>query len=210
MGSLMVLATFLTKGAKKGHPRLVLFVLVVALGWTASSHERLLRFTTLSDTDYVSARIAGSVNRSFWEILAQYPMGNGLGGGGTSIPYFLEGQVRNPIGMENGFALILCEQGVIGLMFWLLFIAWFLARVAIAFKKGPWCSARRMAWCVAAASLATAWIGLGLFNSIPGTVLLFLSMGWTALPQMTGHRRFAAPRLAPQAAYRPAHALSIR
>jgi len=210
MGSLMILVTFMTKGAKKGSPRLLLIVLIAALGWVAATHERLQRFTSLSNTDYVSDRIAGSVNRGFWEILEQYPMGNGLGGGGTSIPYFLEGQVRNPIGMENGFALILCEQGVIGLMFWLLFIAWFFTRVRTAFKKAPWSSARRMAWCVAAASLATAWIGLGMFNSIPGTLLLFISMSWTAVPQAVEPCRVTDARLTRLQAYRPARALSIR
>ena len=184
MGSLMVLVMFLPKGsAKKGRARLILLVLVAAMGWTAATHERLQRFTSLSDTDYVSNRIAGSVNRGFWEILEQYPMGNGLGGGGTSIPYFLEGQVRNPIGMENGYALILCEQGILGLLLWLAFIAWFFGSARTAFAKSPWGSTRKMAWCLAAFSLGTAWIGLGLLNSIPGTLFLFLGMGWTVVKQ---------------------------
>src|SRR5262245_56615428 len=64
--------------------------------WAAMNNERLQRFKSLSDADSVEARISGSVNRGFFEILIEHPLGNGLGGGGTSMPYFLEGQVRDP------------------------------------------------------------------------------------------------------------------
>ncbi len=135
-------------------------------------------------------------------------MGNGLGGGGTSIPYFLQGEVRNPIGMENGYALILCEQGLIGLALWIAFIGWFVSRAPTAFAKGPWGNSRRMAWCLSALSLGTAWIGIGLFTSIPSTVLLFLAMGWTSVPIMReyGPVRAQKPKWMP--AYRPAYTQS--
>ena len=58
-------------------------------------NERWQRYKEL-DSQSVEDRISGSVNRSFLEVLVEYPMGNGLGGGGTSIPYFLASQVRNP------------------------------------------------------------------------------------------------------------------
>jgi hypothetical protein len=175
----LVLATLIARRAKLG--TVVIFVLLIgALGYAAITNTRFQRFKSLGDTEGVTERIAGSVNRSFWEILIEYPMGNGLGGGGTSIPYFLLGQVRNPIGMENEYARILCEQGVIGLLLWIGFVVWFLSRAKIAFAKGPWANSRRLAWCLAAFSLATAWIGIGFLTSIPQTVIQVLGIGWTA------------------------------
>jgi hypothetical protein len=160
----------------------VLFVLImVAVAGTALNNARFQRFKTLDDTDYVSERIAGSVNRGFWEILVEYPLGNGLGGGGTSLPYFLEGQVRNPVAMENEYARILAEQGAIGLLLWLTFLAWFFQRYSVAFKSGPWATARRLTWCLTAIGFATAWIGTGILTSIPGTMLLMIGMGWTVV-----------------------------
>ncbi len=179
--AMVAFVIFTTK--MKGNQR-TLFVLVVALvGYSAFSNERFQRFKSLSDTDSVSERISGSVNRGFWEILVEYPMGNGLGGGGTSIPYFLEGQVRNPIGMENEYARILSEQGIIGLVLWLSFVVWFAFRIKTAFAKGPWASTRQLVWCLAAIGLATGWLGTGLLTSIPGTVLLIMGIGWTTVKQ---------------------------
>jgi hypothetical protein len=158
------------------------FVLILAaVGYAALSNVRLQRFKSLDDTDYVAERVAGSVNRGFFEILLEYPMGNGLGGGGTSIPYFLEGQVRNPIGMENEYARILAEQGIIGLFLWLGFLVWFFHGGGKAFSNGPWAITRKMTWCVVAIGFGTAWIGTGLLTSIPGTVLIMIGAGWTTV-----------------------------
>src|SRR6202008_181902 len=110
----------------KTRQRVLFLVLVGAMVLAALSNVRFQRFKSLGDTEGVSERIAGSVNRGFWEILREYPMGNGMGGGGTSIPDFLEGEVRNPIGMENEYARILAEQGVVGLLLWFVFVVWFL------------------------------------------------------------------------------------
>src|SRR5579872_1042459 len=106
-----MIAFFVFTAKVKGKQRVVFLILVGALAATALTNVRFQRFKSLSDTEGVTERIAGSVNRGFFEILSDYPMGNGLGGGGTSIPYFLEGEVRNPIGMENEYARILGEQG---------------------------------------------------------------------------------------------------
>jgi hypothetical protein len=167
----------------KGKQRVTFFVILGLLASVALNNTRFQRFKSLKDTDAVGERIAGSVNRGFLEILTEYPMGNGLGGGGTSIPYFLEGQVRNPIGMENEYARILSEQGVIGLLLWLGFVVWFFSRIRIAFSKGKWANTRRVVWCLAAVSCGTAWIGTGLLTSIPGTLLLMLGMGLTVVPE---------------------------
>jgi hypothetical protein len=161
----------------------MLFVVIIGiLATVALTNARFQRFKSLQDKDYVADRIAGSVNRSFWEIIAEYPMGNGLGGGGTSIPYFLEGQVRNPIGMENEYARILAEQGIIGLVLWLGFLGWFFQRVGIAFSKGAWAIPRKLLWCYVAIGFGTAWIGTGLLTSIPATVLLLIGAGFATTP----------------------------
>ena len=62
---------------------------IVAVGWLVSVTPRMQRFFTLSDTEYVKQRVGWSVNESFLDMALDYPMGNGLGGGGTSVPYFL-------------------------------------------------------------------------------------------------------------------------
>ena len=164
----------------------LLMGVVAWIGWT---NPRFQRFKTLSDTEAVEERVSGSVNRSFFEILFEYPMGNGLGGGGTSVPYFLQGQVRNPVQMENEYARILAEQGLIGLALWLAFVAWFLTRFVVAFQKVPWSGSRRMIWCLGAFSLSTAWIGVGMLTAIPGTVLGMLGMGWVATAQPLTRRK---------------------
>ena len=153
-------------------------LMVAALGVTAMTNVRFQRLKSLGDTEFVSDRIAGSVNRRFLEILVTKPMGNGLGGGGTSMPYFLQNQVRNPIGMENEYARILCEEGVIGLVLWAGFIAWFLSRIGVAFAPSAWSSSRRLAWFYCAILFGTSFIGTGTLASIPGTALFLLSLGW--------------------------------
>ncbi len=174
---------FVLVSMKMTRKQRTLFVLIIgALATAALTNARFQRFKSLQDKEYVSERIAGSINRDFWEIVADYPMGNGLGGGGTSIPYFLEGQVRNPIGMENEYARILAEQGIIGLLLWLAFLAWFYQRVGVAFSKGAWATPRKLLWCYVALSFATAWIGTGLLTSIPSTVMLIIGAGFAVMP----------------------------
>jgi hypothetical protein len=175
----LILATLLN-GRMAPRKRMAIIALIVVAGGLAARNVRFSRFTSLTDTGAVEDRIAGSVNRSFFEILLEYPMGNGLGGGGTSIPYFLAGQVRNPIGMENEYARILGEQGVIGLTLWVGFVIWFLTRYGSVFRKGPWATGRRLVWCLSVFGLGTGLIGMGLLTAVPETALLLLGIGWTA------------------------------
>src|SRR6202042_3203716 len=112
-------------GHMKVSRRAIFVLLVVTMVAVAVNNPRFQRFKSLSDTDAVQERIAGSVNRGFFDILIEYPMGNGLGGGGTNMPFFLQGRVRNPVAMENEYARILSEQGVIGLLLWVGFLGWF-------------------------------------------------------------------------------------
>jgi uncharacterized membrane protein YiaA len=177
-----MLAFVIFTAKMNGKQRVFFFLIILVVAYSALSNVRFQRFKSLGDTEGVAERIAGSVNRSFFEILTEYPMGNGLGGGGTSLPYFLQSDVKNPIGMENEYARILCEQGVIGLLLWLGFVTWFFFHIPVAFRAGPWAATRRLVWCMAAIGLGTAWIGTGLLASIPGTVLLVMGMGWTVVP----------------------------
>jgi hypothetical protein len=181
LGCGAVFTTFAASRMKMGIR--VLFVLLIAgIGYMAMTNARFGRFKSL-DTDTVTERIAGSVNRGFWEILMEYPMGNGLGGGGTSIPYFLQGQVRNPIGLESEYARILCEQGVFGLLLWIAFIAWILSRAPKAFLKTPWQAGRRLAMCLCIVHFGTGLLGTGLLTSIPATMSFLLNLGWVLTPE---------------------------
>jgi len=208
MAVIMVLVTIWFGRMKSSH-RILFAVLIIGMAGMALNNERFQRFKSLGDTDSVEERISGSVNRGFFEILMEYPIGNGLGGGGTSMPYFLQNQVRNPIGMENEFARILCEQGVIGLMLWLGFLGWFISRAPQVFAKGPWGTGRRMVWAMAILIFATGAIGTGVLTAIPGTAMLLLGMGWTSVPMRAeegGPMRFL--RLA-KAGARPAQPLAL-
>jgi hypothetical protein len=176
---LLAMVTFTKMNARSWG---ILIVVIGGLGALTVSNNRLQRFETLSNTDYVGQRVAGSVNRTFFELLVEHPMGNGLGGGGTSLPYFVASQVRNPIGMENEYARILCEQGIIGLLIWIAFIVWFLSQRRRAFCKGAWSTGRKLAWWLSLVSLGTGCIGIGLLTSIPETAMLLLCMGWSAAP----------------------------
>ncbi len=182
--------------------RIAFIVLLAALAGVVLGQQRLQRFKDLGDSGFVADRVVGSVNRSFFEILVEHPMGNGLGGGGSSMPYFLEGEVRNPIGMENEYAMILAEQGIIGLLFWLGFIIWFLTRAGFAFSKGSWETARRTGWVLVTLEFGTTWIGIGLLSSIPGTALLLLIMGWASMPRSAETAPAGVRTAAPHLRYR--------
>ena len=177
----LVAGTALLSGRVKiGHRvRWVFVVLVVA--WLVSGQERLQRFTTLQDPDLVAERITGSVNLSFFDLATRYPLGNGLGGGGTSIPYFLQDRVRNSVFMENEYARIALEQGIPGVLAWTLFLFWLLTRSPPA--DPSWSLARRLMRVAGAASFATGLLGTGLLTAIPGTAVLLLTMGWVAVPE---------------------------
>jgi len=194
---------------KIGWKRQVAFCLVIlGVGVLAMRNERLQRFETLKDTDYIQERIAGSVNRGTWEILTEYPLGNGLGGGGTSIPYFLQGQVRHPVATENEFGRISLEQGMLGLVLWLSFLAWFIAGYGPSFGNGVWRSARKLVWFYVTFSFCTAWIGNGLLTAIPITGLIMMGLGWVAVPM----REETRPRIAltrRRTDFRPARATSV-
>ncbi|MBV9771988.1 MAG: hypothetical protein JOZ32_20615 [Bryobacterales bacterium] len=159
--------------------RLVWGAAIVAVVWSAMHNERWQRYKEL-DSQTVEDRIAGSVNRSFLEVLEEYPLGNGLGGGGTSIPYFLASEVNRPIVVESEYCRILLEQGIVGLMLWIGFVFWFVSNRA-GFVKDDWLIGRRMAWYLCLLSFVIAFLGIGMLTSIPQSFLFLMCIGWTSV-----------------------------
>lgn len=155
-----------------------LSVAVVVLYNMVQGEERMQRFATLQDTEAVAGRIGVSVNEHFLDLLAEYPFGNGLGGGGTSIPFFLQHLVYNPVGLENEYSRVLVEQGVVGLLIFLGFVLWFFTRVLDSREECY--PTRRLLWYSAAITLASSSIGVGLMTSIPGTSMVFLAIGFAS------------------------------
>ena len=160
----------------KASDRAGIVTLALVVGWAVGKDARLQRFMTL-DTGVVMTRVGWSVNASFLDALSNYPMGNGLGGGGTSIPYFLQERLQNPVFIENEYGRILLEQGVLGLIMWLAFIAWMLIS-AWPGKVQKQYLGSLLLWCAIAFSFIGAPMGTGLLTAIPMTSILMLSCGW--------------------------------
>ncbi|MFY9556739.1 MAG: hypothetical protein WAV47_18665 [Blastocatellia bacterium] len=157
-------------------------VMLVGIGWTVSSEERLQRFVTLQDTEVVASRVYFSVNRTFFERALEYPLGNGLGGGGTSMPYFLRGLVKDPVLIENEYARIMLEEGIPGLCLWVAFIVWVFTRRLSRVRDG-WQLGRRLVWFSCAAYFTLGLTGVGLLLSVPQTCVMLLCVGWMVVPQ---------------------------
>ncbi|SRR6266516_206853 len=154
-------------------------VILLTVGWVVSGQERLQRFTLLSDTDALIERLSGGVNMGFVEMAQNYPFGNGLGGGGTSMPYWMQRQVHNPVVMENEYARIMLEQGILGLSIWVAFLIWALTRYS-ANAPDTWNLGRKLAWVACLAQFAAGVTGTGTLTAIPHTCLLLLLLGWIA------------------------------
>src|SRR5262249_43859855 len=152
-------------------------LMLAGVAYIVSGEERMQRFLSLQNTDEVLGRVEGSVNMNFLELLTHYPLGNGLGGGGTSIPYFLQHLIANSVAMENEYCRILLEQGVVGLALWITFIAWLLSRPAPKSDR-PWFLGWRLLWVSCLSTFILALIGIGMMTAIPQTCLLFLGMGF--------------------------------
>lgn len=152
------------------------------LALVVASQERMHRFTTLFDVDFLTERVGWSVNRTFVDLAYQYPLGNGLGAGGTSVPRFLEDRIRNRVILENEYARIMLEQGMVGLLIWVAFLAWMFMHSRP--RRGePWELSRRLFRFVVAAQFLTGLTGIGIFTAIPQAALLFLFAGWLVVPQ---------------------------
>jgi hypothetical protein len=152
-------------------------ILLCSIGWVVSGEQRLQRFMELGNTEMVAERLSWSVNMNFVEIAAQYPFGNGLGGGGTSIPYFLRDRIVNPVQMENEYARIMLEQGIAGLLIWILFILWLLTHRRKR-RFDSWFIGKRLAWVSCAVYFMIGLTGIGLLTAIPQSCLFLLLIGW--------------------------------
>jgi hypothetical protein len=175
--ALMALVVTFTGGlSAKQWWRWVAAVLIV--GYVVAGDARFQRFTTLQDRAMVSERIGESVNDSFFDVVSQHPLGRGLADGGTSIPYFLrEGREPGTI-IENEYARIALEQGLPGLMIWVLFMAWVLTRRP-GRVRDEWLLSRRLTWVACASIFASGLLGMGMLAAVPQSVLMLLLIGWT-------------------------------
>ena len=196
-----LIATSIFTGRVKAAYRFRWLVLLAVLAYGVSGDERLQRFRTLQDPEFIAQRIGDSVNMSFLELIRSYPLGNGLGGGGTSVPYFLQSRIRNVVVMENEYARILLELGIPGLLMWTLFIGWIFTRGEIK-KADMFYLGRRLAFVAVACTFATGLIGTGLLTSVPSTAIVLMLTGWIVVPEV----RFApvASRSAPSMVAPPA------
>jgi hypothetical protein len=180
---LFVLLVIVTLSGKLRGPYWLGWALILgAIGYVVSGQERLQRFTKLGDAGQVVSRLEGSVNKTFLELAVKYPLGNGLGGGGTSLPYFLRDLLTNPIGLENEYSRILLEQGWPGLLLWIVFVFWVFDRRPVN-PRDPWHLGQRLLWYSCMASFALGMLGVGLLTAIPQTTLLFLGIGFLTTRQ---------------------------
>ena len=156
---------------------LVLIVLVgSAVAYFVSGEKRLQRFTSLQDPELVMERVSGSVSMGVLDVIAEYPLGVGLGSAfGTNIPTFLVHLAAEPIGAENEYARISIEQGLIGLGLWLGFLVWLVTRRAPTVSRGS--LGGRLIYSFVFLSWLTACLGVGALAAIPSTIMLLLQMG---------------------------------
>jgi hypothetical protein len=171
---LMIGAAF--GGELKSLSRAGLILILVFAGWLVSNNERLQRFTTLLDTEFVTDRVASSVNLPFLEAALEYPFGVGMGGGGTSIPYFLREQILEPVAAENEYVRIMLEEGVLGLCLWVTFVVWMATRRNTSQVKPQ--LGRSLARFVTVGYFALACLGTGLLATVPQSALMLIAAGW--------------------------------
>lgn len=172
-GGLLLLAMWLVPPGRSSL-RVALPLLVLATVVLALQSDRLQRAATLENRGFVEQRVSWSVNAGFWRILDDYPLGYGLGSGGTSIPAFLDQTVhRPPVVAENEYARVVIEQGWPGFSLLLGFLGWCLLE-AWAGSRPP---AQRLLRYYALASFAGAVTGVGLLLAVPGSPLLLLLLG---------------------------------
>jgi hypothetical protein len=189
--SLVIIGTLLS-GRISFRLRAVVLTVAAIVAIIVLSEARLQRISTLQDSNYLSQRVGGSVNSGFLDLLVEYPFGNGLGGGGTSLPFFLENRVRNRVVMENEYARIMLEQTCIGLCIWIAFILWFICRRFSAVSR-TWQLTEQLSWVAVTAYFGTALIGIGLLTSIPQSMLMLLCAGSITSWRVEAYPQFTEP-----------------
>ncbi len=154
-----------------------LVLLSAVVGWVVLQSDRLQRFTTLSDTEYVSSRLEGSANLGTLETIYEHPFGAGLGSAwGTNIPHFLQDYAHEQIGAENEFARIALEQSPLGLILWIWCIVATLLRRTEPVSAN-WVLGTRLSRVFVAVSWGTGIFGTGLLAAIPSSALMLFQMG---------------------------------
>ena len=177
-----IAATF--SGRIRNFPWFGWVALLAVVGTLVAVSPRMQRFITLENTSYLKKRVASSVNANFLDLAMEYPLGNGLGGGGTSIPYFLQPELHNPVVLENEYARIMLEEGVPGLLLWLAFFFWVVTR-PLPLITDPWYLGKWLARVALVFCFMIAPTGMGMLTSIPLTAILLLFAGWVATPNVT-------------------------
>jgi len=155
---------------------LAMCLLGLVVGFVITQSERFQRYSELADVDQVIFRLGYSLNLGFFETIEKYPMGYGMGSGGTSIPFFLQHLLTDRIWIENEWARIILEQGVVGLILLTAFFAW-LATKRFA-KDLPNLLLKGLLRFFSIALFATSFVGVGLFSSLPGTAMFLLGIGY--------------------------------
>jgi hypothetical protein len=178
----------LTAGHLRRMPKFGWLVLVAFLVMLVGTSSRMQRFLSLEDSRYVKNRVHSSVNETFMQLVAEYPMGNGLGGGGTSMPYFLASQVRHQVSIEDDYGRILLEEGLPGLALWLALFIWTITR-PLPRKNEQWYVGRWLARIALAYELLTGVIGTGLLTAIPNTAMVLFYVGWITAPNVIEMKR---------------------
>lgn len=191
---LVAIVTF--SGHLRGDQWVRWVVALALVGYVISGQERLQRFTTLQDTGFISERWNGSVNDGFFEAIKTYPLGNGLAGGGTSVPYFLRGN-QSPLVMENEYARIGIEEGLPGLTLWVAFLGWVFLRWP-GRGKDSWALGRLLGWVTCGVFFFSGLTGVGLLSSVPQTVIMLITMGWFVAPVNALAMRVKQPAFAPR------------
>jgi len=177
---LLVLITVFTFSSRLRPVYRVGWVVVLLLvGYVVSTHERMQRFTTLGNSSMVASRIHASVNVNLLDAVEEFPFGVGLGGGGTSMPYFLLDRVDSPVNIESEIGRIHLETGLIGMVGWVCFVVWIFSRPR-ARPGDPWLIGLRLAWFACLTFFGLGLIGIGLFTSIPCTVVFLMLLGWVS------------------------------
>ena len=189
---LIVLVTL--SGRLRGYAWVSWAGVMMVVAWIVSNDPRLQRFVTLQDTQFLTERWSSSVNRNFFDLMDASPFGRGLAGGGTSIPYFLQDRFAANFVMENEFARIVLEQGIPGLVLWVLFILWVLARGRSP-RTDPWQLSRHLVLATAGAYFVFALTGIGLLTSVPQSMVLLLSVGWISVRRPIPLRNVLPARL---------------
>src|SRR5262249_18491256 len=101
-------------------------VMLGGVAFLVSNEARLQRFMTLRDTGMITGRV--QVSLTMLGMVLEYPLGNGMGAGGTSIPAFLKPLLSDAVVFESEYCRIVLEQGIPGLVLWFAFMGWIVLR----------------------------------------------------------------------------------